>query len=113
MRKMILAAAAISLLAIPAAQAQPRPHAPKHGPHYVQPKKMQPQINRHVRPAPPRHHWTRGHRVPNWQRQTHVRDYNRYGLHRPGPGQRWVKVNNDYLLIGAATGIIAAIVAGR
>lgn len=51
--------------------------------------------------------------MPDWQRKQALRDYHRYGLKRPGHGQRWVKVDNDFLLISVASGIIAAVVASR
>ena len=57
--------------------------------------------------------WVRGHRLPNWQRQKIVRDYHHHGLRRPGAGQQWVRVNNDYLLIAAGTGIIASVIAAN
>jgi len=57
--------------------------------------------------------WVRGHRLPYWQRQKIVRDYYHHGLRRPGPGQQWVRVNNDYLLIAAASGIIAGVIAAN
>jgi Ni/Co efflux regulator RcnB len=36
-----------------------------------------------------------------------VRDHHRYGLKRPGRGQQWVRVDNDFRLVGLASGIIA------
>jgi len=40
------------------------------------------------------------------------RDYGRYGLRRPGPGQEWIRVGNDYVLVSILSGIIlGAIVA--
>lgn len=57
--------------------------------------------------------WMRGHRLPDWRRQHIVRDYYHHGLRRPGPGQQWVRVNNDYLLIAAASGIIAGVIAAH
>ena len=65
------------------------------------------------RPAPSRHHWATGKRVPEWQRRQHVRDYHRHGLRRPGTGQQWVRIDNDYLLISLATGVILGMAAGR
>ena len=55
----------------------------------------------------------RGHRVPAWQRRHVVRDYHRFGLRRPGYGQQWVKVDNDFLLISIASGIIGGIIASQ
>ena len=60
-----------------------------------------------------RKHWARGNRVPAWQRNYVVRDYDRYGLRRPAYGQQWVKVDNDFLLISLASGIIAGIIAAQ
>jgi len=60
-----------------------------------------------------RDHWKRGGQVPSWQRKNVVRDYHRHGLRKPGRGQQWVKVDNQYLLIGLASGIIAGLAASR
>ena len=126
-KRTILAALAFSVLAVPMAQAQSRYDGPRSGHHYSQPNKpvyqaprRQQAQNRHgpqrhhaQRPAPSRHHWTRGRYVPEWQRRQQVRDYHRHGLRAPARGQQWVKVDNDYLLIGLATGVILGIVAAR
>ena len=53
----------------------------------------------------------RGGRVPAQYRGRGVDDWQRQGLRRPGNGQRWVRVDNDYLLVAAASGLIASIVA--
>ncbi|RVA68100.1 hypothetical protein EN914_34910, partial [Mesorhizobium sp. M7A.F.Ca.CA.001.08.2.1] len=29
-----------------------------------------------------------------------------YGLHRPGRGQEWIRVGNDYVLVGILSGVI-------
>lgn len=134
-KRMILAAVAFSMMAVPMAQAQSRYDAPRS--HHQQsqsgkqkyqaPKRheaQRPAPPRHsygtaprqhhaYRPAPSRHHWKQGQRVPNWQKRPHVRDYHRYGLRKPARGQQWVKVDNDYLLISLATGVILGLAAGR
>ncbi|MDQ6436442.1 RcnB family protein [Mesorhizobium sp. LHD-90] len=51
--------------------------------------------------------------MPDWSRRHVVRDCKRYGLHRPAYGQRCIRVDNDYLLIGVATGVIAGPVAAN
>lgn len=56
--------------------------------------------------------WQRGHRVSNWSRYSAV-DYKRYHLRQPPRGHRWVKVDNDFLLIAVGSGLIASIIAGR
>jgi Ni/Co efflux regulator RcnB len=60
-----------------------------------------------------RHYWKRGERYADWRRHRPVRDYHRYGLRRPGHNQEWIRVGNDYLLVGVATGVIAGLIAGR
>lgn len=113
----ILAAVAFSMMAVPMAQAQSRHDGPRHGQNYSQPKQpnfhSQQKHYRFDRRAAKPHHWAKGKRLPEWQRRQAVRDYHRHGLKRPGRGQQWVKVDNDYLLIGLATGVIAGIVASR
>jgi len=113
MKRLILAAVAASLLAVPVAQAAPRDHRPDshHGQKYSGPShKHQKKFDRRERDAP---RWSHGKRVPDWRKKPAVRDYHRHGLKKPGRGQQWVKVGNDYLLIGIASGIIGGIIAGR
>ena len=55
----------------------------------------------------------RGGRVPTSYRGRVVSDWNHRGLRRPPSGQRWVRVDNDYILISAATGVIASIIAAN
>lgn len=109
MKRIVLAAVALSMFAAPMAQAQQRYEAPRHGNHYGQQQKWQDYRHKPMK----RQHWSKGKRVPDWQRKQALRDYHRYGLKRPGHGQRWVRVDNDFLLISMASGIIAAVVAGR
>lgn len=56
--------------------------------------------------------WRNGQRYADWRRYRPV-EYHRYGLHRPGPGQRWIRVDNDFLLVGIASGIIAGVIAAH
>tara|TARA_B100000678_G_scaffold253343_1_gene229891 strand:+ start:833 stop:1210 length:378 start_codon:yes stop_codon:yes gene_type:complete len=58
-------------------------------------------------------HWAKGQRMNDWKKRSVVNDYQRHGLHRPGQGQRWVKVDNQYVLVSIASGLIASIVSGR
>ena len=126
----ILAAVIFSMLAVPMAQAQSRHDGPRAGHYQSQPQKsgkpsygkpshrpqaQRPSAHRHQaqRPAPVRHKFRQGQRIQNWQRQPHVRDYGRHGLRKPARGQQWVKVDNEYLLISLATGVILGLAAGR
>lgn len=47
-----------------------------------------------------RHDWYRGQRI----------DYRRYKLQRPPRGYEWRRVDNNYVLAAAATGLIAALI---
>lgn len=60
-----------------------------------------------------RHHWKRGERVSRhyMDRNYLVRDYRAHRLNTPPRGYHWVQADNDYLLVAAATGLIAAIIA--
>ncbi|MGB3501344.1 MAG: RcnB family protein [Mesorhizobium sp.] len=63
-----------------------------------------------------RHHaskWKRGQKYGNWRQYRAVNDYQRYGLHRPPHGQQWIRVGNEYLLVGIATGLIFGMLAAR
>lgn len=125
-KQTVLAAVALTMLAVPMAEAQQRHNAPQQsydrgydrnnnrGPAYQQPKKPNyhaPKRNHYQQPNQNR--WSKGHKVQDWRKRPPVRDYHRYGLQRPGRGQEWVKVDNNYLLISLATGIIASVAAGR
>ena len=132
--KIFAAALAFTIAALPAAGANAqgypsrhevqRPHAPqpprapqppKLAPHPHKPGpqfKPAPQPHAH-KPMPARRKFSRGDRFQDWRRYAEVRDYKRHGLRPPAPGPRWIKVDNDYVLIGIATGVIASIIAGR
>lgn len=120
-KRTILAAIAVSMLAVPMAQAQSRYDGPgRHGQYHSQSSKpgkpgYQAPSRRHQaqRPAPQRNHWKQGQRVSNWNKRQHVRDYGRHGLRRPARGQQWVKIDNDYLLVSLATGVILGMAVGR
>ncbi len=58
-------------------------------------------------------HWKSGQRYREWKRHQGIRDYHRYGLRRPGAGQQWIRVGDEYLLVGIATGLIAGVLAAR
>jgi len=117
-KRTILAAAALSILAGPmAAQAQSRHEAPRASQHETKATKShsKSQAKSHAK-APSkneRRNWARGQRLDNWKERQSVNDYSRHGLKRPGAGQRWVKVDNNYLLVSFTTGLIVGIAAAR
>jgi len=59
----------------------------------------------------PNHSWYRGDRLPYEYRTRHyvVDDWRSHHLYAPPHGYQWVQSGGDYLLVAAATGIIAAI----
>lgn len=93
----------------------PAPHAaaPWYGPT---PHARDP----HVRGYAP-HGWHRDARGPQLRRGGYlpytyrqpayvVRDWRAYHLHAPARGQQWVRVGTDFVLVAAATGLIASLV---
>jgi len=94
-------AIAASVAFAPLANAQPQHNNGRPTQQKIQPNK-QLQLSAHKK----------GQKLPNWKRQPSV-DYKRHGLKRPGTGQQWVKVDNQYLLVNLATGLILGMTAAR
>ena len=60
-----------------------------------------------------RNHWRNGQRYSSWKRHQAIRDYGRYGLRRPGPGQEWIRLGNDYVLVSILSGIVFGAIAAH
>ena len=60
-----------------------------------------------------RNHWRNGQKYSGWRQHQPIRDYGRYGLHRPGRGQEWIRVGNDYVLVGMLSGVIFGALAAQ
>ena len=106
--KTILASAVVGLALLGAsvpsfAQSYRGPH---HGPVHVEKHVTKKVVVRKQR-------WVRGHALPPQYRQGYVRDYHRYHLRAPGRGQRWVRVDNQFILINSISGMIAALATTR
>lgn len=125
MKRFVLSVVALSMLALPTVQAQAAPrHNQPAEQHVIVKKKVvqkhsvqkhgvrKHEANRHHVRKPVKH-WSRGQHVPSWQRKQVLRDYRHHGLRRPGAGQHWVKVDNNYLLIGITSGVIARLIAAN
>ena len=56
--------------------------------------------------------WYKGGRIErnDWDRGQRVNDYRRYHLQRPPRGYEWRRVDNNYVLAAAATGLIMGLV---
>ncbi|MEK1886071.1 MAG: RcnB family protein [Phyllobacterium sp.] len=107
MKKIALAAIALSLITKPAAFAQQRTH---QGYGYGHPQK---EVIVKKTVTVKETHWSRGKRLPPSYRRHVVRDYHRYHLRTPPRGYQWVKADNDYVMVSVATGIISALVQAR
>jgi Ni/Co efflux regulator RcnB len=111
MKKILLATIALSMFATPAAFAQQyrgdRDQGRGHGGYEQQHR--QPQMKKQDY----RKRWSKGQRVPSQARGNRV-DYKRHHLKAPPRGYQWVENDGQYLMIGIASGLIAAIAnAGR
>ena len=99
MKRFLIAATALSLMVTAAgAFAQPR-----HNDH------RGPAVMMH---GPSHHGWRKGDRFDrkNWGRYQRV-DYRRYHLSAPPRGYEWRRVDNNFILAAAATGLIASVIA--
>jgi len=121
MKRLILSAVTASMLAASAFSGQAAPLAQPSAPlsNYTQVDWQKP--DRHVdkrvivkkKVVVKRSHWRNGQRYSNWKRHQPVRDWHRYGLRRPGPGQEWIRVGNDYVLVSILSGIIFGAIAAQ
>ncbi|TPK77980.1 hypothetical protein FJ527_13040 [Mesorhizobium sp. B2-4-18] len=60
-----------------------------------------------------RSNWRNGQKYSGWRQHRPIRDYGRYGLHHPGRGQEWIRVGNDYVLVGILSGVIFGALAAQ
>ena len=128
MKRLILSAVTASMLAASAFSGQAAPLAQPSAPqsNYTQVDWQKPDTHRDVkkrvikkkvivkrdhRRDHGRDNWRNGQRYSDWKRHQPVRDWNRYGLRRPGPGQEWIRVGNDYVLVSILSGIILGAIA--
>jgi len=58
------------------------------------------------------HNWRKGGRIDrnDWNRGQRVNDWQHRHLQRPPRGYEWRRVDNNYVLAAAATGLIAGII---
>lgn len=59
------------------------------------------------------HAWRTGQRLPRayFGPRYYVNDWRTYRLPPPRPGYRWVRRDDDFLLVAATTGLIASVIA--
>jgi Ni/Co efflux regulator RcnB len=91
---------AASVLAAPVAFSSQADAAPRHDNHKVVVIKKS--------------SWVRGHRISAADRRRAAAiDYRRYRLSAPPRGYRWVRVDNNFLLIGITSGLISNVLNAR
>ena len=123
MRRLIIAAATLTLLATPGF-AQGNDHRDdrrdnnmmmNHDDHHGDNMMM----NRHddhrgnAMMMQGHHGWHKGDRIggDDWNRGERVSDYRGYHLSRPPRGYEWRRVDNNYVLAAVAGGVIASVIA--
>ena len=88
-----------------------RSAAPHHqGPAHTGPAPAAHNGARHASQNSAHHAPRKGERLPQHQRGNRVADYNRHGLRKPGRGNEWRKLDQRYVLMAVATGLIIDIV---
>ncbi|MDI7863534.1 RcnB family protein [Rhizobiaceae bacterium n13] len=107
MKKIFAALLSASFLLSPMVASQANA-GPRHDHSHTVIEKKKVVVTRH-------HRWSKGHHLSPGERRrmAEVRDYRRHHLHAPPRGYRWVRADNDYLLVGITSGIVASIIAGR
>ena len=103
MKRLLIATTALTLLAAPLSGAFAQGWNDRHDDH--RPAMTMHDNDRHS-------DWHKGGRIErqDWNRGVRVTDYNRYHLSRPPRGYEWRRVDNNYVLAAAATGLIAGLV---
>lgn len=109
MKKIFLAAVATAMVAGPLAIAPASAAPQRHDRGY--------NASQRAAPAPARHRWAKGQRfdrryaqnyrdIPNWQQ------YRGRRLYAPPRGYRWVRSDNDAVLVAISGGVIGAVLSG-
>ena len=117
MKRIVLSAFAFSILAATSLQGQAAPMntpaAQQSNYSQVDWKKPDKHVVVQKKVVVKKNHWQHGQKYSSWKRHQPVRDYHRYGLRRPGPGQEWIRVGNDYVLVSILSGVIFGALAAQ
>lgn len=105
MKRLIISIIGATLLIAPMAQAQQQ--RPAQQPHQKQSQqnKVQQQVKKNQ--------FKKGGKLSSPGKHSEFKDYRKQGLRAPGKGQRWVRVEGQYLLIAVATGAILSVASGN
>ena len=88
----------------------PDRHDDRHDDHRDDHRNARANDHRNNRHGPP---YRRGERLAPDHRGNRVAGYRKHHLNTPPRGHEWRRVDNTYVLIAVATGLIASVVAGR
>jgi Ni/Co efflux regulator RcnB len=111
MKRLIVAAAALTLLAAPAfAQDNRDDHRPDNNTMMMSHHDDHPG-NSMMMAA--HHDWHKGDHIgaDDWNRGARITDYGHYHLSRPPHGYEWRRVDNNYVLAAVAGGLVASVIA--
>ena len=111
MKRMISAVLALSLLSGTAALAKPNGDK-RDDRGYSQGNGKGPGHDNGNHYGERKHKWAKGQRLPvtYYRDPTYYVDYRAVHLRAPPPGYRWVRVDNDYMMVALATGLIASLI---
>lgn len=105
--KAIILSISTSIMAASALAVPPEPH--KSGHSSKQPGSQKPQAKHNS--IKPSRDWKSGQAIPSQYRSNNSIDYKQYNkLTKPGKNQKWIKVNNDYVLVSTSTHKIVKII---
>ena len=113
MKRLLTSVLALSLLAGTAASAKPHGDHDNDSRYYDNGRYDQGRHDNGNHYGQRKHNWARGERLPSYyySDRGHYVDYRVYHLRQPPRGYRWVRVDNDYMLVALTTGLIASIIA--
>jgi Ni/Co efflux regulator RcnB len=112
MKRLLIATTALSLLAAPLSGAFAQGRHDRYDDHRPNAMMTHRDNDRFDRHDNGRHRgWYKGGRIErhDWDRGVRV-DYHHYHLQRPPRGYEWRRVDNNYVLAAAATGLIMGLV---
>ena len=105
MKKLFAALIATSVLATSFSVAEARDNRYPAQHHHVDKRVVHKKVVVEKRTVVRKRHWAKGNKLSRAERRQiiNARDYRRHHLHAPRRGEQWVRVDNQFLLISAAT----------
>ena len=112
MKRILLTAAALALLAAPVGSAIAQPGHDDHRGNSMMMNRHDDHRGNAMMMRGPHHDWRKGGRIErgDWDRGARINDYRRYHLSRPPRGYEWRRVDDNYVLAAVAGGLIASVI---